>query len=468
MTRSLLIAVSPGELRAAVVEAGELRDFRLARTVGASAVGEVRLGRVVRLLPALRAALVEIGQARPAFLSADDAQKRDFEGLHEGAAVLVQVKRDARADKAAAVTQRLRLAGHYLDFVPLRPGVIAEELAVAQRERAAAKVAALLEAGEGARLHPASLRAADAALAAEVQALRARWREIERLRAAAEPPSCLETVPPLAALLAEFADAALERIAVDDAAVLAEAKRWLAREAPALAERLVPHREARSLFEAEGVADAVAGLLDLRIALPGSGAITIEPTAAATLIDVDSGALGDERGGGEEALLGVDLAATEAIARQIRLRGLAGALVVDFVALRRREMRERLLEAFRGALAKEVPEAQLLGWTRLGHAELTRPRRRAPLHEILCERTAAGGLVKTALTLALEALAAVQRQAAAIPGRALALHVHPELVAALEGEAAPALAALETRLGRPLALAPEPAWARETLDIRAA
>jgi len=467
MTRSLLIAASPGELRAALVDAGELRDFRLARTVGASAVGEVHLGRIVRLLPALHAALVEIGQPRPAFLGADDALQRGLAGLHEGAGILIQVKRDARADKAAAVTQRLRLAGHYLDFLPLRPGVIAEELAVAQRERASARVAGLLLAGEGARLHPTCLHAADAALAAEMQALRARWREIELRRVAAEPPARLEAVAPLAALLAEFADAAVERILVDDAVLLGDARHWLQREAPHLAERLALHREGQPLFEAEGVADAAAALLELRIALPGGGVITIEPTAAATLIDVDSGALGAERGEGEEALLAVDLAAAEAIAQQTRLRGLAGALVVDFVPLRRREMRERLLEAFRGALARETPEAQLLGWTRLGHVELTRPRRRAPLHEILCERTASGGLVKTALTLALEALAAAARQAVAMPGRGLVLHARPEILTALEGEAAAARAALETRLGRPLALVSEPAWARETLDIRA-
>ncbi|HYC15212.1 MAG TPA: ribonuclease E/G, partial [Stellaceae bacterium] len=458
---------SPGELRAASVEAGELRDFRLARTVGASAVGEVHLGRVVRLLPALRAALIEIGQPRPAFLGADDALQRGHSGLHEGAAVLVQVKRDARADKAAAVTQRLRLVGHYLDFLPLRPGVIAEELAVAQRERASQRAAELLLAGEGARLHPASLHATDAALAAEIHALRARWREIELRRVATEPPARLEAVSPLAAVLAEFADAAVERIVVDDAAVLAEARPWLQREAPALVERLTLQREGQSLFEVEGIADAVASLGDLRISLAGGGALSIEPTAAATLIDVDSGALAEERGEGEEALLAVDLAAAESIARQIRLRGLAGALVVDFVALRRRETRERLLEAFRGALAREVPEAQLLGWTRLGHVELTRPRRRAALHEILCERTAAGGLVKTALTLALEALAAASRQAMAVPGRGLVLHLRPEIVSALEGEASPARAALERRLGRPLALVAEPAWALETLDIRA-
>jgi ribonuclease G len=213
------------------------------------------------------------------------------------------------------------------------------------------------------------------------------------------------------------------------------------------------------------LAEAVADLLELRVALPGGGALTIEPTAAATLIDVDSGSLEDERASGEDALLAVNLSAATAVARQIRLRGLAGALVVDFIGLRERHHRERLLEGLRAALEAEVPDAQLLGWTRLGHIELTRPRRRAPLHEIVFERTAHGGYIRSALTVALEALAAVACRVAAEPARAPELRVHPAVAAILAGEAAPALKALETRIGRKLAVVAEPARARETFDI---
>jgi len=316
------------------------------------------------------------------------------------------------------------------------------------------------------RIRPAAAAAPSENLAAAIATLRARWAAIEERRARAEPPACLETVPPLARLLEAFVDEAVEEIVVDDSAVLAETRAWLAREKQGLVEHLSLHRGPPPLFEMAGVGDAVASLLDPRVALAGGGALTIEPTAAATLIDVDSGSLEGEGRSGEDALLAVNLEAAATVARQIRLRGLAGALVVDFIALRRRESRERLLEAFRAALAIATPEVQLLGWTRLGHVELTRPRREAPLHEIVFEHAGHGGYIKTTLTVGLEALAATARRSAAEPARAPELCVHPGVAAVLAGEASPARKALETRLGQPLAVVAEPGRARDSFDIR--
>ena len=464
--RRLVIAASPGELRGAVAADRSLVDFRLVRTVGRSAIGDVFLGRVVRLLPALRAALVDIGQDRPAFLSADDAAPRHgLAGLTEGAAVVGQVKRDARADKAAAVTLRPRLQGRLLDWTPARPGVVAEEIGRELRERAAARVADLLQSGEGVRLLAGAAEAAPEALAAAIGAIRARWAAIDARRAQAVPPACLEAVPPLARLLEPLANDALDEILVDDPMVLAETRAWLSREHPPMAARVSQHRGPGGLFEAAGLAESVADLLELRVGLPGGGRLTIEPTAAATLIDVDSGTLEGERMGGEDALLAMNLSAAAAVARQMRLRGLAGALVVDFIALRQRAHRDRLLDAFRASLEAEVPDAQLLGWTRLGHVELTRPRRRAPLHEIMFEGTAHGGYVKTALTVGLEALAATERRVAAEPARAPELRVHPAVAAILTAEAAPAVQALESRIGRKIPVLAEPGRMRDTFDI---
>ena len=464
--RRLFIAASPGELRGAHADGRSLVDFRLVRTVGRSAIGDVFLGRVVRLLPALRAALVDIGQDRPAFLSAADASPRNgLAGLTEGASVVAQVKRDARADKAAAVSLRPRLQDRLLDWTPARPGVIAEEIGREVRERVAAGVAALLQHAEGVRLPAGAADASPEALAAAIGAMRARWAVIEARRAQAVPPACLEAVPPLARMLEALVDEVLDEILVDDPMVLAETRAWLAREHPQMAARVTLHRGPGALFEAAGLAESVADLLELRVGLPGGGRLTIEPTAAATLIDIDSGTLEGERIGGEDALLAMNLAAAAAVARQIRLRGLAGALVVDFIALRQRARRDRLLDAFRAALEAEVPDAQLLGWTRLGHVELTRPRRRAPLHEIVFEGTAHGGYVKTVLTVALEALAAVERRVATEPARAPELHLHPAVAAALAAEAAPALQASESRIGRKIAVLAEPGRARDTFDI---
>jgi len=463
--RRLFIAASPGELRGAVADSDGLLEFRLVRTVGRSMIGDLFLGRIVKLLPALRAALVDIGHERAAFLSAADAAPRHgLASLTEGATVLVQVKRDARADKAAAVTLRVRVPGPLLDWTPTRPGVVAEEIAREVRERVAALVVTLLRPGEGVRLLAGAADASPEKLETAIAALRARWARIEERRAQAEAPACLEAMPPLLGLLDVLVDDRLEEVLVDDPIVLAEARGWLSRERAPLAGRILLHRGS-AIFEAAGLAEAVAGLLELRVNLPGGGALTIEPTAAATLIDVDSGALEGEPAGGEDALLAVNLAAATAIARQIRLRGLAGALVVDFIGLHQRDRRERLLEAFRTALETHVPDVQLLGWTKLGHIELTRRRQRAPLHEIVFERTSYGGHIKSALTVGLEALAAVERRVAAEPARAPELRVHPAVAAILAGEAAPALQALEARMGRKLPVVAEPTRARATFDI---
>jgi ribonuclease G len=466
VTRQLLIAATPGELRAAMTDAGELVDFRLVRTVGGSRVGEIHLGRVVRLLPALRAALVDIGLDRPAFLSADDSTSRQgLSEVHEGASILVQVKRDARADKAAAVTLRVRLAGEVLDWTPTRPGAAADEISVGARGEAIAAVSPLLRPGEGVRLHAASVDASPEMLAATVSAQRARWETISERRDRAEPPRCLEVVPPLERLLRGLADETVDEIVIDDPVISAEVCRWLVRFCPPLVDRLIPHRGETPLFETAGIADSVAGLFEFLVPLSSGGAISIEPTSAATLIDVDSGSLDEERSSGDDAALEVNLRAAVEIARQIRLRGLAGAMVVDFITLRRREHRERLLAGFAAAMAAAALDAQILGWTRLGNIELTRPRRGPPLHEIVHERTSQGGYVKTALTVALDALAAAARQALTRPGRALVLRVHPSVAAILDGEAQSARQGLGTRLGRSLAVVAEPTRAREAVDI---
>jgi ribonuclease G len=166
------------------------------------------------------------------------------------------------------------------------------------------------------------------------------------------------------------------------------------------------------------------------------------------------------------AVLGVNLAAAEVAARQIRLRDLAGAIVIDFISMERRGDRERVAAALRQALAGDPAEPQILGWTRLGHVELTRRRRHKPLAEILFDRPAGGVPVKSALTTALEALRAASRQALHQPARAPSLVVHPTVAAAFAGPAAAALSQLEAALARPVSVVSDPLRGRDTFDIR--
>ncbi len=165
------------------------------------------------------------------------------------------------------------------------------------------------------------------------------------------------------------------------------------------------------------------------------------------LIDVDTGT--PEAGSAERVALAANLAAAAAIARQLRLRQLGGGVVVDFVGLEGRGPRERLRQAMATALASDPAEPRVLGWTRLGHLELVRPRRGRPLSEAMLEP---GVLRKSAAASAFEALRAVQREARARPAANWRLTVSPGVAAALRGAAAAGLRSLEEKLGRRIAI----------------
>jgi Ribonuclease G/E len=147
------------------------------------------------------------------------------------------------------------------------------------------------------------------------------------------------------------------------------------------------------------------------------------------------------------------------------LRNLAGGIVIDFVGMGHRRLRERVRDALAERLASDPACPQVLGWTRLGHLELVRPRRRRPLAETLLEPRSGGPLVKTAITVAHEALRALRREARAQPGRSWRLTIAPDVEAAFSGVAAAALRALEDRFGRKITIEADPSTDRESFQI---
>jgi ribonuclease G len=150
------------------------------------------------------------------------------------------------------------------------------------------------------------------------------------------------------------------------------------------------------------------------------------------------------------------------IARQMRLRQLGGGIIVDFAALQGRRPRERVQAAMAAGLVADPAQPQVLGWSRLGHLEIVRPRRLRPLAETMLEPQT---LRKSAVALAYECLRAAARAARAHPAADWRLVVAPEVAAALRGPAAAGLAALVTRLGRPLTIEAAADRDAQTFDI---
>ena len=374
-----MIAAGPGEWRAAWLEDGTTVELHIERG-DIRPAGSIHLGRVVRLVAGLDAALVEIGDERPGFLPVRTGTPAD---LNEGARILVQIHREAQRDKGARLSTRLQ---------PRR--------------------------GQG-----------DPVRLAE-------------LAAGLDPPAQLDPVPGFAAALALRLPGDPDRILADAPAMLRELRATF----PAAD---IAHRMREDWpVDLDALFDAA---LAPTLALPGGGSLHIEEARAAVLIDVDTGT--PEAGSAERAALRVNLAAAAAIARQLRLRQLAGGIVIDFAALEGRRPRERVRQAMEAALAGDPAMPQILGWSRLGHLEVVRPRRVRPLSEAMLEPQSTR---KSAAALAFEALRTLAREARAHPAANWRLVVAPAVAAALSGPAAAGLRALETRLGRRVAVAVAP------------
>jgi len=478
LDRQLLISAGPGEWRAALLEKDSPVELYVERGDRREA-GSVHLGRIVRLLPALNAALVDIGSNRPAFLPQSEVLPRG-KRLHEGERVVVQIRREARSGKAARMTTGAALRGRLVELRFGRPGLVgAEALSPEQQGRLLMAVETGV-AGTGIAPHPAASRVPPSsrerreggggghgdtglriiefapidALADEAAALVQRWTRLLDRAALLEPPVRLDPVASSATALATSLPGAPDEILVDDPAAIPELR------------AAFPESAVARLPETEWSIDLDAVFeeaLSVTLALPGGGSVHFEMTRAGMLIDVDTGT--PETGSPDRTGLMVNLAAAETIARQIRLRNVGGGIVVDFVGLDSRPARERVRAALANTLALDPTGPQLLGWTRLGHFELVRPRRGRPLTEALLEPRRGGALVKSAVTVAHEALRALRRTARAQPGRLWRLIVEPDVASALAGPAAAAVQQVEQRFARNIAIEADPGYHRERFQI---
>jgi len=451
----LLIAAGPGEWRAALLEDGIAVELFVERG-DRNEAGSIHLGRVSRRLPALGAMLVDVDEHRPAFLPQSEVFPRGRR-LDEGERAIVQIRREAQSGKAARATTGVALRGGLVELRPGRPGVVGGK--TLSPEEHAQLLSAIAAGAEGLSretaiglklLEPAPIET----LVTEGMELLRRWRDIVERAARLVPPARLDPPATFAAALTHALHAPPTRILTDDPATIPELR-------TALPGAVTQHRpEAEWPIEIDAVFDrALSGT----VALDGGGSIHVEATRAAVLIDVDSGT--PETGSPERTGLAINLAAANAIAREIRLRNLGGGIVIDFVGLDGRAPRGRVRDALAKAWARDPPRPQLLGWTRLGHLELVRARRGRPLAEALLERRADGTAVKTAITVGHEALRALRREAWAQPGPSWRLIVAPDVAVALGGCAANALRVLEERFGRRIAIETGPGLDRDRFQI---
>ncbi len=492
----VLINVGPGETRVAVVDDGRLEEFHLERTAGLgdapgraghSVLGNIILGRVQRVLPAMQAAFVEVGLERAGFLGAKEARcLADLPGfqtdqlpsigacVREGEAILVQVIKDPIGDKGARLSANVTIPGRLLVLVPNQPGVALSRRIEDEAERA--RLTALIEGfadsahvlkGAGYIVRTVAIGAGEAELREDAERLAQAWAELEARKREARPPATLYCdLDPIARAMRDCVDVETVRVLIDDAAAFAEARAYAAEAMPEALAKIALWTENRPLFDAFGLEGEIEALLRPRVPLSSGGWITIEGTEALTAIDVNSGSFTASTGL-EETSFRINLDAAAEIGRQLRLRAIGGLVVIDFIHLGEPENVARVLQTLALSLGKDRVPTQISGMSEFGLVEMTRKRVRDPLVKFLTEPhrgSLPGGRVKTVATVANELLRRIEAEARACPGRAVTAAAHPDVVRWIGAEPV-ILDRLRARIGGRFRIEAREGLARDRFEV---
>lgn len=464
MAQSLLINRTAAETRVALLEDSRTVEVHIERAGDQRLAGNLYLGKVVRVLPGMQAAFVDIGVERTGFLYVNDAvlptetapepdaaarrgapesaatQRRGFQPvadigqvLRPGQRILVQVQKEPIGSKGARLTRQITLPGRYVVYTPHggRVGVSARIDSSSERQR-------LETALEGVRQHPsegfvvrtAARGSSAAALRREAESLRQMWQDLEARSRELAPPALVQPDLDMALqLLRDLLNQHMQSIWVDALEDYDRVVAFLERFGEGYRERVKYHSGPQPLFHRFGVDTAINRGLQRRVWLDSGAYLVIDETEALTVVDVNSGRyVGQDHL--EETITQLNLEAVPEVAAQIRLRNLGGIVVIDFVDMARPESRNKVLSALEEALARDRAKTTVMGMSEIGLVEMTRKRVQESLSGVLtevCPKCKGLGRVKSVDTIAHEVLRAVLVRLAQQSSDTVMLHLHPSV-----------------------------------------
>ena len=481
--QDILINCSPRETRVAVLIDGILEDLHIERVANRGLVGNVYMGRVLRVLPGMQSAFVDIGFERTAFLHILDIEGARLENgeykpiekmLTDGQRLLVQVSKDPIGTKGARLTTTISLAGHKLVYLPQDP-----HIGVSQRIEDEARRENLRE--QCTRLRPAEEKggyivrtcaeesASDVELIEDMRYLSALWKTIKAQTAKASAPSLLyEDLPLAKRVLRDLVQAETGHIYVDSRQNFEALKDFARKYVPSAEALLVHYTGERPLFEVYGVDEEIERALGRRVPLKSGGYLVVDQTEAMTTIDVNTGGFVGKRDF-SQTVFKTNLEAAQTLARQLRLRNLGGIIIIDFIDMASDEHRAAVLSELRRAAAADRTKLTISDFTELGLVEMTRKRTRESLSHVLCETCpvcGGRGEIKTSRTVCYEIMREIVRMYRQYrDARAFKVLASQAVIDMFLDDESAALNLLQDFVEKPVSLEVEPVYTQEQYDV---
>jgi ribonuclease G len=505
MPSELVINVTSQETRIALIENGILAELFIERRSEKGIGGNIYKGRVVRVLPGMQAAFVDIDLDRSAFLYVDDVYEdydylelmmggsrengdvsleRDRKDtlapsrypspiedmLHEGQEVLVQVSKEPIGSKGARVTAHISLPGRYLVFMPTVDHIGVSRRIEDEGERTRLKeiVSRIKPPEVGFIVRTASEGRTEEDLLMDLNFLLKLWERVQHKKVNASIPSIIHSDLDICLrAIRDLYTKDVGKVVVDSPKEYNELIEFIETFIPQLKYSIEFYEAEEPIFDAYGIEVEISRALGRKVWLKSGGYIVIEETEALTAVDVNTGKYVG-KGNPEDTILKTNLEAVKEIAYQLRLRNIGGIIIIDFIDMEREGGRERVFQTLYEALKKDRAKTNILRISELGLVEMTRKRTRENLSRILCEPCSyceGKGVIKSKTTLCFEIFREIRREAMNVPSNMIIVSLHPEVADFLYDEERYAIEELEDKLKKKIIIKVRSSFHQEEYEI---
>jgi ribonuclease E len=431
MKRILINATQQEELRVAMVDGQKLYDLDIEIPAREQKKSNIYKGIITRVEPSLEAAFINYGAERHGFLpfkeivrsyfdaSAIDERKRPIikDAIKEGQEIVVQVGREERGNKGAALTTFISLAGRYLVLMPNNPraGGVSRRIQGDERNELREALSQLeIPRGMGSIVRTAGVGRTVEELQWDLNYLITLWEAIQKASQERSAPFLIyQESNVIIRALRDHLRTDIGEIMIDDEQVYETAKDFMQKVMPHNLKKLKIYRDHVPLFNRFQIESQIESAFDREVSLPSGGSVVIDHTEALMSIDINS-ARATKGSDIEETALNTNLEAADEIARQLRLRDLGGLVVIDFIDMAPNKNQREVENRLREALKMDRARVQIGRISRFGLLEMSRQRLRPSLGEssqIVCPRCRGQGRIRSADSLALSVLRIMEEHA---------------------------------------------------------
>lgn len=464
MKRMLFNATQAEELRVAIVDGQRLMDLDIETFGKEQRKGNIYKGVITRIEPSLEACFVDYGAERHGFLPFKEISRsyfQDYSGgrvriqdvLKEGMTVLVQVEKDERGNKGAALTTFISLAGRYLVLMPNNPrgGGVSRRVDGEERQELKEALAQLeVPAGMGVIARTAGIGRTVEDLQWDLNYLVQLWQAVSEAAAQENvQPLILQESALVIRAIRDYFQPDIDEILIDAEEVYQKVYQFVSHVMPANLPRVKRYSGDIPLFSRYQIEHQIESAFSREVSLPSGGAIMIDHTEALVSVDVNS-ARSTKGENVEETAVKTNLEAAEEVARQMRLRDLGGLVVIDFIDMENSKNQRQVENTLREALKKDRARVQMGRLSRFGLLELSRQRLQLSLGEsthITCPRCAGTGFIRGTESSALHILRMIQEEAMKENSGEVHVQLPVEVATFLLNEKRAELFSLEERLG---------------------